>query len=137
MLPLPNAASVAIFDADRVLLVARNRPPFRDHWTLPGGRLEPGETAAAAAAREILEELGLVVGRLCPVLRFDALAPAPAGHPGFILEVFVTRFIPAPIAPSDEIAAFGWYAPTDLVALRTTPGLAAILARARAMLDAC
>ena len=44
----PNAASVALIDRDRVLLIQRARKPYFGMWSLPGGRLEPGETAEQA-----------------------------------------------------------------------------------------
>jgi ADP-ribose pyrophosphatase YjhB (NUDIX family) len=48
-------------DSGRVLLVRRANEPGRGLWSLPGGRVEPGETEEAAVAREVLEETGLVV----------------------------------------------------------------------------
>lgn len=53
------AASIALFRDDCVLLVERSKPPRAGLWSLPGGHIEPGETAAAAAARELHEETGL------------------------------------------------------------------------------
>lgn len=44
----------------RILLIHRNTAK-RTHWEIPGGKIEKGETAAAAASREIQEELGVEV----------------------------------------------------------------------------
>lgn len=55
------AASAAIFRGDRILIAERGGGPRKGYWSLPGGKIEPGETAAAAAAREIMEETGLKV----------------------------------------------------------------------------
>ena len=55
------AASAAIFRGARVLIAERGNGPMRGSWSLPGGKIEAGETAAAAAAREIHEETGLRV----------------------------------------------------------------------------
>lgn len=45
----------------RVLFVAQTRGPFAGNWLLPGGSIEPGESAAAAVVREFHEETGLVI----------------------------------------------------------------------------
>lgn len=43
-----------------VLLIQRAHDPFRGMWALPGGHVDPGETFAEAAVRELAEEAGLV-----------------------------------------------------------------------------
>ncbi len=55
------AGAVVRDEAGRILLVLRGREPSRGLWSLPGGRLEPGETAEAALVREVREETGLEV----------------------------------------------------------------------------
>ncbi len=53
------AAGALFFDAEgRVLLV---RPSYKDHWDIPGGYVEPGESPRAACIREIQEEIGLAM----------------------------------------------------------------------------
>ena len=56
---VPGASVVIVDDDGRVLLVKRGRAPQRGRWSVPGGRVEPGESFEAAAAREALEETGL------------------------------------------------------------------------------
>ncbi|MBV9293830.1 MAG: NUDIX domain-containing protein, partial [Frankiales bacterium] len=59
---LVECAGAVVRDPDgRLLLVQRGRDPGRGRWSLPGGRLERGETPAAAAVREVREETGLDV----------------------------------------------------------------------------
>lgn len=51
-----------VFDAaDSLLLVRRGRPPHAGSWSLPGGRVEAGETPQQAVVREVAEETGLLV----------------------------------------------------------------------------
>ena len=52
-------ASAAIFRGSAVLLIERAKGALKGRWSLPGGHIEPGETARAAAVREVLEETGV------------------------------------------------------------------------------
>src|SRR6266508_652496 len=58
-LPVVAVGVVARDRRGRLLLVRRANPPAADRWSLPGGRVEAGETLAEAAARELAEETGL------------------------------------------------------------------------------
>ena len=53
------AAGVVCIKSDHVLLIRRGTPPMTGEWSLPGGRIEPGETARGAAERELMEETGI------------------------------------------------------------------------------
>ncbi len=62
MAGIPCVAVIIQNSHDQVLLLLRdNKPglPFANHWTLPGGHIEPNETIEAAAQRALLEEIGL------------------------------------------------------------------------------
>lgn len=51
---------IACFRDHEVLLIRRGTPPLAGQWSLPGGRIEFGEAAEAAALRELREETGVV-----------------------------------------------------------------------------
>ena len=71
--PEREVVGAVVFDGSRLLLERRTRGG-RGLWDTPGGKLEPGESAAAALARELDEELGLRVVDAGPLLaRFDAI----------------------------------------------------------------
>jgi 8-oxo-dGTP diphosphatase len=58
--PVLGAAGIVV-DNGALLLVQRGRPPGLGRWAVPGGRIEFGERARAAVAREVFEETGVVV----------------------------------------------------------------------------
>ncbi len=64
---VPCVGAVVLDDDGRLLLVRRGREPSRGLWSLPGGRVEPGESDVVAVAREVLEETGLRVDVGSPV----------------------------------------------------------------------
>ena len=126
---LPNAASVAIVREGKVLLIKRAFAPYQHLWTLPGGRIEPGESIEQCAIREIQEELRLTIRKPRPVTLQEL---GRAGE--FRLQVFVTSDFSGQIFASDEIADHKWMAPAALIALRTTSRLDDVLAKAFAVL---
>jgi 8-oxo-dGTP diphosphatase len=126
----PDAASVALVHRGRVLLIQRTREPYNGLWTLPGGRLEPGEDAQTAAAREVKEELGLTVYALRAVTRLTL-----GDDRRFTLQVFATEAFEGEIAPSIEIGATRWVGLAGVASIRVTPHLPDVVERALRMFD--
>jgi 8-oxo-dGTP diphosphatase len=76
--PSIRCVGAVVHDADgRLLVIRRANEPGRGRWSLPGGRVEPGESDEQAVARELAEETGLAVsvGRLVG----SVTRPAPGG----------------------------------------------------------
>lgn len=109
---LGSGAACVITDSDgRVLLVHENYGHHR--WSLPGGRIEAGETASEAAAREAVEETGLRVEVTEEVGTYTITGPRGI----FVATVFATKPLPNPqpaIPDTGEIRAHGWYSPHQL-----------------------
>jgi ADP-ribose pyrophosphatase YjhB (NUDIX family) len=128
--PRPTVAVGAfVLDRERVLLIRRGRPPGEGLWSVPGGRLEPGETLAQAVAREVREETGLVVevGPLaCVVERMGD------GYHFVILD-YLARVIGGELAAATDAAAARFVDDAELATLPTTEGLVDALTRARAI----
>jgi len=75
--PVVPCVGAVVHDADRrLLLIRRGNEPHRGLWSLPGGRVEPGETVAEAIVREVREETGLAVsaGPVVGRVRIDGAA---------------------------------------------------------------
>ena len=81
--PVVGVGAVILMDDGRVVLVKRGHEPLKGQWSLPGGRLELGETLEAGTAREVLEETGLVV-EVGPVIEvFDRILVDETGQVGY------------------------------------------------------
>jgi ADP-ribose pyrophosphatase YjhB (NUDIX family) len=114
--------STRVWSAGRVLLVRRGRPPLKDLWSLPGGHVEFGETLADAAAREVREETGILVGDLRMIDVAEILDEA-ADHPPhyhYVLIVFSGRVLSGCAAAGDDAAEVRWVAPEDFDELPMT-----------------
>ena len=70
--PVPTVGVVCLRD-DQVLLIKRGTPPRLGQWSLPGGRIERGETTPVAALRELAEETGVEAQLLGLVDAVDGL----------------------------------------------------------------
>lgn len=129
------AASVAVFRDGKVLLASRSKPPMTDLFTLPGGLVEPGETLAAAALRELQEEVGIeaeIIGFLCPVEIVERDEAGRVSH-HFVVCAHAARWVAGEAAVSAEAKAVRWVDQADIGQLATTPGLQAVLDRAFAL----
>ncbi|MGR2754031.1 NUDIX hydrolase [Agromyces arachidis] len=114
------AGAVITDDEGRVLLVRRRHAPQRGRWSVPGGRVEAGETLLQAAAREALEETGVRVA----IGRELWAVHVPAGD-GRVYEVhdFAARPVGGALAPGDDATDARWVGPGALSRLRTTTHL--------------
>ncbi|WP_019833139.1 (deoxy)nucleoside triphosphate pyrophosphohydrolase [Sphingomonas sp. PR090111-T3T-6A] len=108
-------AAAALVDSDgRVLVQQRSSGALKGLWEFPGGKIEPGETPAAALIRELHEELGIDVEAAC--LAPAAFASEPLGERHLLLLLHVCRKwkgTPQPI----EAADLRWMRPVELHAL--------------------
>ena len=108
-----------VTDGRRLLMIKRGHDPGAGLWSIPGGRIEPGETDAEALVREMIEETGLTVevGRLIGRVRGRCQR---GGHRHQGLRGHGHR---RNAAPGDDAADARWVAPAELESLDITEGL--------------
>jgi ADP-ribose pyrophosphatase YjhB (NUDIX family) len=126
-----------LLDGENVLLIQRGKPPSVGKWSIPGGKVELGESLETAALRELQEETGLTC-TLGPIVEIldritlgpdgsiqyhfvsrDSVARAPRGLRAAASDCLDARFVP--------ISELGQYDLTD--------GLEPVIARARTLRD--
>jgi 8-oxo-dGTP diphosphatase len=117
--------AVVLDDAGRLLLVRRRNAPGRGLWSVPGGRVEPGESLAEAVEREVHEETGLVVRAGEQVGRITI--PGDGVVYDVVDLVCTLTGVPAEPVPGDDADAVTFADAADLDRLACTPGLVATL----------
>ena len=116
----------------------RGRAPANGVYTLPGGGVELGETLEQAVIREIREETALDIEPVELVGFRQAIARDAAGRVErhFVILPFAARYIGGEIALNEELSEADWRDPSALGGLKTTEGLAEVVAAAGARLAA-
>ena len=106
--PVP-AVGVVCFRGEEVLLIRRGTPPRAGEWSLPGGRIEPGEPAQTAALRELREETGVETDLIGLVDVVDAIFNNRAGDRitrHYVLIDYAARWVSGtPVAGDDAAEA--------------------------------
>jgi 8-oxo-dGTP diphosphatase len=105
LLPTPvPAVGVVCLRGDSVLLIRRGTPPRQGEWSLPGGRIEPGERAVDAALRELGEETGIQAEITGLIDVVDGLFPEAGRH--YVLIDYAARWVSGePVAGDDALEA--------------------------------
>ena len=127
------AVSAAIFREGKVLVVRRARSPAKGFYSLPGGRVEFGETLHAALHREIAEETALKI-EIVGLAAWREVMPTTEGGGHFVILSFAAHWRAGEPALNEELDDCRWLAPDALGELKTTPGLLDVLQSARSVL---
>lgn len=120
---IPRIGVLAVIRrGDAFLLVRRKFAPNIGVWGFPGGKLEWGETLAACAARELLEETGIeAVFDADPLIPIEAINEADGFH--FLLIPLVGQETGGDLVAGDDALEARWVARVDIDALARVPGL--------------
>ena len=130
------SVSCAVFKQGKVLLAQRMFEPYAGYYSLPGGRVERGETLHGAALRELMEEVQV---EACIIDFVDHVELYEQDETGIVLfhaviAVFLARWVGGEAKTGAEVKDVIWYdfsAPQDL---RMTPNLKSVLLKASQMM---
>ena len=127
---------MALFRNESVLLVRRANAVAHGLWSLPGGRIEPGETARAAAEREVWEETGLSAALVGLVDVHDVVVRAQDGRIAshYVIAVFFGRSGAGEPRGGGDAAAAEFVPLDELERRPLTPGATRIIHAAYARL---
>ncbi len=112
-----HAALAVVRDGETVLMLRRREDDrsYPGTWALPGGRIDPGESAREAIEREVLEETGLRVTVTDQLGVYDS--PLPRRNRTYRITVFDTalKSLPGQLMayPSEEHAEARWMSPAQ------------------------
>lgn len=119
-MPDIHVSAAVIVDAAQRVLVVRKEGTTR--FMQPGGKPEPGESAAQTLIRELEEELGLVLHEsdLRPLGTFVSAAANEPGH-RVVAEAFAASIDPRTVTVQAELAELRWITPADVATLPLAP----------------
>jgi len=130
------AVSAAIFRDGKVLLTRRARSPAKGFYSLPGGRVEFGESLHQALKREVDEETGLEI-EIISLAGWREMLPASPGAGHYLIMSFAARWVSREPVLNDELDDYRWIAPDALGSLgdlKMTAGLEEIIRSAHRLI---
>ncbi|MBA2390072.1 MAG: NUDIX domain-containing protein [Geodermatophilaceae bacterium] len=117
---IPCVGAIVVDAGHRLLLIRRGRPPDVGCWSLPGGRIEPGETPRQAVIREVAEETGLIVVPDRLVGRVERDGP---GGVVYVIDDIACTPVGGHLLAGDDASDARFVDRVSLEALTLSPGL--------------
>jgi ADP-ribose pyrophosphatase YjhB (NUDIX family) len=125
------AVSAVIFRDGKVLLLKRAKSPGNGFWSLPGGRVEFGESLHTALRREVDEEAGLTIDIVALAGWREVLPGAGGGGGHYLIMSFAARWAAGELQLNEEHDDFKWVEPGRFGDLKLTGGLPEVVEAAR------
>jgi 8-oxo-dGTP diphosphatase len=125
------AVGAVVFKGDKMLTVKRSQEPSKGKWSIPGGRIELGETACEAARREVMEECSIeveierVLDSVDNIIRDEDRRVKY--H--FVIVDVLARYVSGEIRAQSDAEECRWVTPRELVAMDITPMLREMMER--------
>jgi 8-oxo-dGTP diphosphatase len=125
--------SAAIFRDGKVLLVRRARSPSKGVYSLPGGRVEFGESLHVALHREVAEETALRI-EIASLAAWREVLPTAEGGGHYVILSFAAQWTAGEVSLNEELDDHQWLAPDALGDLKMTAGLPEVIQSAKRVL---
>jgi 8-oxo-dGTP diphosphatase len=129
------AVSAAIFRNGRVLLVRRARSPGKGFYSLPGGRVEFGESLHTALHREVDEETAITID-IVGLAGWREVLPSAGSGGHYMIMSFAARWKAREPVLNDEHDDFKWLKPDEMGELKMTGGLQEVVQAAWRIINA-
>jgi ADP-ribose pyrophosphatase YjhB (NUDIX family) len=125
---------IILLRGETVLLIKRARPPAAGAWSVPGGAQELGETAEAAARRELLEETGLTTGKLTLIAHVDSIHLDAGGRVQYHYTIldFAAEYTTGEVRPGGDVTDAAWVHQNDFGAYDLWPAARQVIGLAMA-----
>ncbi len=137
--PIVGIGGVVI-SLGRALLIRRGSEPLKGEWSIPGGRLELGETLAEGVRRELQEETGLDVRVLELIEVFERIFPEPEGprrssrpQYHFVIVDYLCEAVEGEPRPGGDVTEIAFAHEEELPRYNLTPAATRVLRKAFAM----
>ncbi|MBE3580143.1 MAG: NUDIX hydrolase [Thermoanaerobacteraceae bacterium] len=107
--PLVGVGAIVVH-GEALLLVKRGRPPAKGAWSIPGGKVETGETLTQALRREVEEECGLTIRIGPPVAVLDSIYTDDQGRVKYhyVLVDFWAEYVSGALSPASDVMEARW-----------------------------
>ncbi|MEL6839322.1 MAG: NUDIX hydrolase [Pseudomonadota bacterium] len=126
----PKLGAIAVvFHDGRFLLVKRKNAPNADTWGFPGGHVDLGETAMAAAERELREETGVVGTAQHYLTNVDVIERDAEGHVlyHYLLAAVRCQYLSGTPVAADDAADAGWFTADQAATLQQSPNVQMVI----------
>jgi 8-oxo-dGTP diphosphatase len=136
--PIPSAG-IVVFRGEDVLLIRRGKPPYEGEWSLPGGKIEYGETAAEAALRELAEETGTtarIAGLIDVIDSIGAREPDRPGDWHYVLVDFAAVWTGGEPQAADDVTDAAFFPFDEAIARTCWDRTRDVIGRARTIVSA-
>lgn len=132
-------AGIVVIRGDEVLLIKRGKPPYKGEWSIPGGKIEHGETASEAALRELREETGVtakIAGLIDVVDSIGAREPGQPGNWHYLLIDYAAVWVSGEPVADDDVDEAAFFPLEEAIALTRWDKTRDVISRAVAMIRA-